>query len=127
MAREIGSLTFDIFQGTIQGPGMGATVRERKGEDGSEIRLDGQRERPSRIRTTISAVDAADAANIQDSYYEAKSTIVEVVDAGGITHPEVFIADVTVRIAGAVNPTSDPAHTRIVHANWQLRKLDVAD
>jgi len=122
-AKTIDTIVFDIMQGRPERPSERVRTTERTGVDGSEIRLEGQREIAVPILTTKTYADAAAADAAETAYKALEGTIVEVIDAHNITHANCLIVTVRPTIRAVINPTPNVAHTRQVIATWIVRKL----
>ncbi len=125
MSITIGEITFDTMDGQLEEPGSASAVHERRGEDGAEVIDLGLREAPATLTTTVTVADDEAALAAVEAHKALQVTILAVEDARGNSHASVLIERASPEIVAVVNPTSNPAHTRMIRTQWTVRKLYV--
>ena len=123
MARQIGAITFDIFQGDIQVPAEAVQSLDRLGRDYTRTRTIGIKGRSSTVRTvSFAATTAAGLTLTKTTYPAAKGTIITVVDSLNNSFTNVVVMDVAITGFKEVYTNAGPK-TR-VSAEWTLMAGD---
>jgi len=93
---QIGALTFDAMNGTVDLPGAGLQAFQRPGRDCHRARHIGLRAAESRVETIKFVATAAAAKTAREGYKAIRGTAVTVYDAMGVQVDNVTVLDVTI-------------------------------
>ena len=119
MANQIGSTSFDVFQGNIQVSAEGVQILNRIGRDYSRTRTLGLKGKESVIRTTeFAANNAAALALVETTYPGLQGSVVTVVDSLNNSFENVTITGM--QITGFKNVIQGGGAKVRVSAEWTM-------